>query len=58
LGLGIEEDFGAPLAVIHRADLQHVLLNAAIDCGCKILEDHEVVDTDPDFLPVSNYLSA
>ncbi|KAI0879162.1 putative salicylate hydroxylase [Hypoxylon argillaceum] len=51
LGLGVEEQFGAPLAVIHRADLQRVLLNAAVECGCEILEDHEVVDTDQDFLP-------
>ncbi|KAI3337230.1 putative salicylate hydroxylase [Xylariaceae sp. AK1471] len=49
----VEEQFGAPLAVIHRTDLQRVLLDAAIGCGCKILIDHEVVDTDPQFLPVS-----
>ncbi|KAI0115873.1 putative salicylate hydroxylase [Nemania sp. FL0031] len=53
LGLGIENHFGAPLAVIHRADLQHVLLHAAIDCGCRILEDHEVVDVDQNFLPLT-----
>ncbi|KAI0526403.1 putative salicylate hydroxylase [Xylaria bambusicola] len=49
----IEENFGAPLAVIHRADLQRILLDAAIDCGCKILEDHEVVDIDKKFLPLT-----
>ena len=49
----IEENYGAPLAVVHRADLRRVLLDAAIGCGCKILEDHEVLDIDKDFLPVS-----
>ncbi|KAI1125065.1 putative salicylate hydroxylase [Nemania abortiva] len=53
---GIEDHFGAPLAVIHRADLQRVLLDAAIDSGCRILEDHEVIDIDPNFLPVSTCL--
>ncbi|KAI0486771.1 putative salicylate hydroxylase [Xylaria cf. heliscus] len=47
----IEDHFGAPLAVIHRADLQRVLLDAAVACGCKILKDHEVVDIDQQFLP-------
>ncbi|KAI0907062.1 putative salicylate hydroxylase [Ustulina deusta] len=47
----IEDHFGAPLAVIHRADLQRILLDAAIGCGCKILKDHEVVDIDEQFLP-------
>ncbi|KAJ3575746.1 hypothetical protein NPX13_g3928 [Xylaria arbuscula] len=42
----VEESYGAPLAVIHRADLQRTLLEAAIGCGCKILEDHEVLDID------------
>ncbi|KAK5629515.1 hypothetical protein RRF57_005230 [Xylaria bambusicola] len=53
----IEDNFGAPLAVIHRADLQRVLLNAAIECGCKILEDHEVVDIDRKFLPVKKLIT-
>ncbi|KAI1306390.1 putative salicylate hydroxylase [Xylaria venustula] len=52
----VEENFGAPLAVIHRADLQRILLEAAIKCGCKILKDHEVVDVDEDFSPVSTIL--
>ncbi|GAW26319.1 putative salicylate hydroxylase [Rosellinia necatrix] len=47
----VEEEFGAPLAVIHRADLHRVLLDAAIGCGCEILRGHEVIDTDPQFLP-------
>lgn len=51
---GVEEHFGAPLAVVHRADLQRALLDAAIGCGCDILKDHEVVDIDQQFLPVSN----
>ncbi|KAI1108927.1 putative salicylate hydroxylase [Nemania sp. NC0429] len=49
----IEEQFGAPLAVLHRADFQRVLLNAAVGCGCKVLEDHEVIDIDQDFLPTN-----
>ncbi|KAI0430350.1 putative salicylate hydroxylase [Xylaria sp. FL1042] len=49
----VEEHYGAPLAAIHRADLQRILLDAAIGCGCEILKDHEVVDIDEDFLPVS-----
>ncbi|KAI8628760.1 putative salicylate hydroxylase [Xylariaceae sp. FL1651] len=47
----IEEQFGAPLAVIHRADLLRVLLEAAKESGCKILTDHKVVGTDPHFQP-------
>ncbi|KAF2969614.1 hypothetical protein GQX73_g4021 [Xylaria multiplex] len=47
----VEEHFGAPLAVIHRADLQRILLDAAMRCGCKILKGHEVVDIDEQFLP-------
>ncbi|TGJ81208.1 hypothetical protein E0Z10_g7558 [Xylaria hypoxylon] len=50
----VEDHFGAPLAVIHRADLQRILLNAARGCGCKILRGHEVVDTDEQFLPYVN----
>ncbi|KAI1199984.1 putative salicylate hydroxylase [Nemania serpens] len=53
----IERHFGAPLAVLHRADFQRVLMDAAVECGCKVLEDHEVVDTDPNFLPVRTILS-
>ncbi|KAI1421658.1 putative salicylate hydroxylase [Xylaria sp. FL1777] len=52
----IQEHFGAPLAVIHRADLQRILLDAAIECGCKILKGHEVVEIDEQFLPVSTKL--
>ncbi|KAI1751500.1 putative salicylate hydroxylase [Xylaria castorea] len=48
----VEDHFGAPLAVIHRADLQRVLFDAAIRCGCTILKDHEVIDVDQQFLPV------
>ncbi|KAI0540853.1 putative salicylate hydroxylase [Xylaria digitata] len=47
----VEEHFGAPLTVIHRADLQRILLDAAVRCGCKILKGHEVVDVDEQFLP-------
>ncbi|KAI0182570.1 putative salicylate hydroxylase [Xylaria flabelliformis] len=48
----VEDHFGAPLAVIHRADLQRILYDAAIRSGCKILKDHEVIDVDQQFLPV------
>ncbi|KAI0405643.1 putative salicylate hydroxylase [Xylaria palmicola] len=51
LALGVEELFGAPLTVIHRADLQRILLNAAIGCGCEILKDQQVLDIDQQFLP-------
>ncbi|KAI0460547.1 putative salicylate hydroxylase [Xylaria acuta] len=54
----VEDHFGAPLAVIHRADLQRVLYDAAIVSGCKILKDHEVVDIDQQFLPVQHPLLA
>ncbi|TRX88724.1 hypothetical protein FHL15_010396 [Xylaria flabelliformis] len=47
----VEDHFGAPLAVIHRADLQRILYDAAIRSGCKILKDHEVIDVDQQFLP-------
>ncbi|KAI1187062.1 putative salicylate hydroxylase [Nemania serpens] len=47
----IEKQFGAPLAVLHRADFQRILLNAAIESGCRVLVDHEVVDIDHKFLP-------
>jgi len=50
----VESRFGAPVAVIHRADLQRVLLDAVIASGCKVLTNHTVVDTDQQFSPVSN----
>ncbi|KAI0544354.1 putative salicylate hydroxylase [Xylaria curta] len=49
----VEDHFGAPLAVIHRADLQRILYDAAIRSGCKVLKDHEVIDVDQEFLPIS-----
>ncbi|KAI1277651.1 putative salicylate hydroxylase [Xylaria sp. FL0933] len=49
----VEDHYGAPLAAVHRADLQRILLDAALGCGCEILKDHEVVDVDENFLPVS-----
>ncbi|KAI0857203.1 putative salicylate hydroxylase [Xylaria cubensis] len=54
----VEEHFGAPLAVIHRADLQRILYDAAIRSGCKILKDHEVIDVDQQFLPTNLVLAA
>ncbi|KAI1819339.1 putative salicylate hydroxylase [Xylaria intraflava] len=50
----VEEQFGMPLAVIHRADLLNILLEAAVDCGCKILTGHEVIDVDQQFLPTDS----
>ncbi|KAI1172163.1 putative salicylate hydroxylase [Nemania sp. FL0916] len=50
----VEEHFGAPLLSVHRADLLRILLDAAINCGCKILTDHEVVEVDQWSQPVSN----
>ncbi|KAI0411163.1 putative salicylate hydroxylase [Xylaria grammica] len=50
--LDVKEHFGAPFAVIYRADLQRILLDAAIGCGCKILKGHEVLDSDEKFLPL------
>lgn len=41
--------YGAPMSVIHRADLQRVLLNAARDNGCEILTSHTVLAADPSF---------
>ncbi|KAI1434398.1 putative salicylate hydroxylase [Xylaria sp. CBS 124048] len=50
----VEEQFGIPLGVIHRADLLNVLLEAALDCGCQLLTNHQAIDTDENFLPKTN----
>ncbi|KAI1324269.1 putative salicylate hydroxylase [Xylariaceae sp. FL0255] len=42
----VADEFGAPLAVIHRADLQHVLRKAALANGCEVLTDCSVVEVD------------
>ena len=41
--------YGAPTSVIHRADLQRILLNAAKRNGCEILTGHQVVEIDPNY---------
>ncbi|KAK2604001.1 hypothetical protein QQS21_003837 [Conoideocrella luteorostrata] len=41
--------YGAPMGVIHRGDLQRILLNAAKQSGCQIFTHHTVVAVDPSF---------
>ncbi|PNY24757.1 Salicylate hydroxylase [Tolypocladium capitatum] len=43
--------YGAPMSVIHRGDLQRILLNAAKKSGCRILTSHTVVAADSKFIP-------
>ncbi|KAH7324225.1 hypothetical protein B0I35DRAFT_348493 [Stachybotrys elegans] len=43
--------FGAPAGVIHRGDLQRILLDAAEASGCKIITGRAVQAVDPCFLP-------
>ncbi|KAK9438602.1 salicylate hydroxylase [Metarhizium brunneum] len=43
--------YGAPLSVIHRGDLQRILLQAAKDYGCNILTSHKVIKVDDGFEP-------
>ncbi|KAK2732574.1 3-hydroxybenzoate 6-hydroxylase [Colletotrichum kahawae] len=43
--------YRSPMAVIHRADLHRILLDAARRSGCHILLSHTVVAADPQFLP-------
>jgi salicylate hydroxylase len=38
----VEEEFGAPLWVVHRADLQAVLLAAARKAGIEVLTGHHI----------------
>ena len=38
----VEEEFGAPLLVVHRADLQMVLLQAARKAGIDVQTSHHV----------------
>ncbi|KAH7324352.1 hypothetical protein B0I35DRAFT_449344 [Stachybotrys elegans] len=45
----IGRKYGAPMSVIHRGDLQRVLVGAAIKAGCHILTAHTVIAADPDF---------
>lgn len=46
---GIAEKYGAPLGVIHRSDLQRVLLEAAQKEGCVIRTSSKVVKCDDRF---------
>ncbi|KAF7198442.1 FAD-dependent monooxygenase OpS4 [Pseudocercospora fuligena] len=45
----IADKFGAPLGVIHRGDLQRILLQAAKDSGAEILTNHKVTKVDENF---------
>ena len=45
----IGEQYHAPLSVIHRGDLQRILLQGAKDAGCDIRTNHKVVKADPNF---------
>jgi salicylate hydroxylase len=45
----VGEEYGAPLFVIHRGDLQRILLDAARQSGCRILTSHTVTKVDESF---------
>ncbi|ETS79361.1 hypothetical protein PFICI_09214 [Pestalotiopsis fici W106-1] len=45
----VGKEYGAPLFVIHRGDLQRVLLDAAKLRGCRILTSHRVTRIDESF---------
>lgn len=45
----IGQKFGAPISVIHRGDLQRILLNAAKRAGVEIRTATKVVAVDPEF---------
>ncbi|GAB7346252.1 hypothetical protein MBLNU457_4981t1 [Dothideomycetes sp. NU457] len=45
----IAKQYGAPIGVIHRGDLQRVLLEAAKKDGCDIRTNHKVVKCDDNF---------
>ncbi|KAH7308599.1 hypothetical protein B0I35DRAFT_360568 [Stachybotrys elegans] len=45
------QKYGAPAGIVHRADLQRVLLHAALGQGCRILTSHSVVAAHPSFRP-------
>ncbi|KAH8673444.1 salicylate hydroxylase [Xylariales sp. PMI_506] len=48
---GVSQKHGAPLGVIHRGDLQRILLEAANKSGCQILTSRRVIRVDDSFLP-------
>ncbi|OAA35233.1 Aromatic-ring hydroxylase-like protein [Beauveria brongniartii RCEF 3172] len=41
--------YGAPMGVIHRGDLENILLNKALELGCHIFTNHKVIAVDPEF---------
>lgn len=43
--------YRAPMSVIHRGDLYHILLKAAREIGCRILTSHAVTAVDSTFSP-------
>ncbi|KAM3426275.1 hypothetical protein NHJ13734_009549 [Beauveria thailandica] len=43
--------YGAPMSVIHRGDLQNIMLAKALELGCLIFTNHRVIDVDPKFTP-------
>ncbi|KAI1500731.1 putative salicylate hydroxylase [Biscogniauxia marginata] len=45
----VEREYGAPIAVVHRADLQRILLNTFQEGGGRILTNHKVLEIDSDF---------
>ncbi|TVY43045.1 FAD-dependent monooxygenase, partial [Lachnellula occidentalis] len=45
----IGDRYGAPMGVIHRGDLQRILLNAAKKSGCQVLTSQTVMAADPSF---------
>ncbi|TVY53818.1 FAD-dependent monooxygenase OpS4 [Lachnellula cervina] len=47
----IGDRYGAPMGVIHRGDLQRILLNAAKKSGCQVLTSQTVMAADPSFSP-------
>ncbi|KAI1634783.1 putative salicylate hydroxylase [Biscogniauxia mediterranea] len=47
----VEKEYGAPIAVIHRADLQHILLEAFRRCGGVALTNHKVIEVNSNFEP-------
>lgn len=47
----IAQRYGAPLGVIHRGDLQRVLLQAAKDAGCDIRTGKKATQCDKEFEP-------
>jgi salicylate hydroxylase len=47
----IGDKYGAPLGVIHRGDLQRIILEHAQSLGVDIRTDHRVVNVDKEFKP-------